>query len=199
MDEEKRMAGSYEILHAIHVGDKEVLFGEDAASTDMRYMVCFCNRNNPLGMEDFTDAEGSGDFLEIMTEFSDRVRSQLAAVKAERDKVMVPLEPFIREQCTPISGDTEIENKVAVIKPESLRPEYRMQDKQLVLVTDGFGARGNARGRAVYTINLYSGKNSRWNREDILGTLTPEQMPAWAKEKLAQIAERQKQQEEKER
>ena len=161
MDEEKRMAGSYEILHTIHVGDKEVLFGEDPGSADMRYMVCFCNRNNPLGMEDFTDAEGSGDFLEIMTEFSDRVRSQLAAVKAERDKVTVPLEPFTLEQCTPISGNTEIENKVAVIKPESLRPEYRTQDKQIVLVTGGFGARGNARGRAVYTTNLYSGKNSR--------------------------------------
>lgn len=199
MNEEKRMAGSYEILHAIHVGDKEVLFGEDKGSADMRYMVCYCNRNNPLGMEDFTNAEGSGDFLEIITEFIDRVRLQLEAVKAERDKITIPLEPFTREQCSPVSGDTEIENAVAVIKPESLRPEYQTQDKQLVLVTGGFGARGNARGRAVYTTNLYSGKNSRWNREDILGTLAPEQMPAWAKDKLTLIAARQKHQEEKER
>lgn len=199
MDEEKRMAGSYEILHAIYVGDKEVLFGEDAASTDMRYMVCYCNRNNPLGMEDFTDTEGGSDFLEIMTKFSDRVRSQLEAAKAEREKITVPLKPFTLKQCTSVRGDTEIENLVAVIKPESLRPEYRTQDKQLVLVTGGFGAHGNARGRAVYTTNLYSGKNSRWNREDILGTLTPEQMPAWAKDKLTQIAARQKHQEERER
>jgi hypothetical protein len=198
MDEEKRIAGSYEILHAIHVGDKEVLFGEDPGSADMRYMVCYCNRNNPLDMEDFTDAAGGVDFLEIMTEFSNRVRTQLEAVKAEREKITIPLEPFTEAQCNPISGETEIENAVAVIKPESLRPEYRTQDKQLVLVKGGFGAHSNARGRAVYTTNLYSGKKSRWNREDILGTLTPEQTPAWAKEKLAWIIERQKQ-EEKER
>lgn len=199
MDEEKRMAGDYEIQHAVHVGDKEVLFGEDANSAEMRCMVCFCERNNPLGAEEFTEAQGSSDFLEMMTEFSDRIRLQLEAVKAEREKIAVPLEPFTRGQCTLISGETGIENAVAVIKPESLRPEYRTQDKQLVLVTGGFGARGNARGRAVYTTNLYSGKNSRWNREDILGTLTSEQTPAWAKEKLVEITARQKQQEEEER
>lgn len=199
MDEEKRMVDSYEVLHAIHIGDKEVLFGEDVESVDTRYMVCFCGRDNPLGAEEFTEAQGSNDFLEMMTEFSDRVRSQLEAVKAERERIMVPLEPFTRGQCTPISGDTELEKSVAVIKPESLRPEYQTQDKQLVLVAGGFGTHAHSRGRAVYTTNLYSGKRARWNREDILGTLTPEQMPTWAKEKLALIAERQKQQEDKER
>jgi hypothetical protein len=199
MGEEKRMAGSYEILHAIHVGDKEVLFGEDANSSDMRYMVCFCERGNPLGIEEFTFAQGSSDFLEMMTEFSDRVRSQLEAVKAEHGKITVPLEPFTRAECTSIGYDQNIENMIAVIDPECLRPEYRTADKQIVLVTGGFGARGNARGRAVYTTNLYSGKNSRWNRKDILGILTPKQQPAWVKEKLTQIAERQKQQEERER
>lgn len=199
MDEEKRMAGSYEIRHAIHVGDKEVLFGEDPASADMRYMVCFCERGNPLGIEEFTFAQGSGDFLEMMTEFSDRVRFQIEAVKAERKRINVPLEPVTKAACTPVGYDQDIENRVAVIDPECLRPEYRTADKQIVLVTGGFGARGNARGRAVYTTNLYSGKNSRWNREDILGILTSEQQSAWVKEKLAQIAERQKQQKEPER
>jgi len=73
-----------------------------------------------------------------------------------------------------------------------LRPEYRTADKQLVLATGGFGAHANSRGRAVYTVNLYSGKESRWNREDIWGTLKSEYMPDWAKERLKQIqAERQ--------
>lgn len=199
MGEEKRMAGSYEILHAIYVGDKEVLFGEDVNSADMRYMVCFCERGNPLRIEEFTFAQGSSDFLEMMTEFSDRVRSRIEAVRAELGRITVPPKPFTRAQCTPVGYDQDIENRVAVINPECLRPEYRTADKQIVLVTGGFGARGNARGRAVYTTNLYSGKNSRWNREDIIGILTPEQQPAWVKEKLIQIAERQKQQEERER
>lgn len=192
MDEEKRMAGSYKVLYNIHIGDREVLFGENQGSTNMRYMVCFCDWNNPLGIENFTDAAGSNDYLEMMTEFSDRVRSQIEAVKAERDKITVPLEPFTLELCDQIKSDTELENTVAVIKPESLRPEYRTADKQLVYVTGGFGARGNSRGRAVYTTNLYSEKNSRWNRDDILGVLSLEQMPEWAKKRFNEIETKQK-------
>jgi len=56
-----------------------------------------------------------------------------------------------------------------------------------VLAVGGFGAHANARGRAVYTVNLYSGKESRWNREDILGVLKTEYMPDWAKERLNQV------------
>ena len=192
MDEEKRTAGSYKVLYNIHIGDREVLFGENQGSTDMRYMVCFCDWNNPLGIENFTDAAGSNDYLEMMTEFNDRVRSQIEAVKSERDKITVPLEPFTLELCDQIKSDTELENTVAVIKAESLRPEYRTADKQLVYVTGGFGAHGNSRGRAVYTTNLYSGKNSRWNREDILGVLSLEQMPEWANKRLNEIEAKQK-------
>lgn len=123
MDEEKRMAGSYKVLYNIHIGDREVLFGENHGSTDMRYMVCFCDWNNPLGIENFTDAAGSNDYLEMMTEFNDRVRSQIEAVKSERDKITVPLEPFTLELSDQIKSDTELESTVAVIKPESLRPE----------------------------------------------------------------------------
>lgn len=192
MDEEKRMAGSYKVLYNIHIGDREVLFGENQGSTDMRYMVCFCDWNNPLGIENFTDAAGSNDYLEMMTEFNDRVRSQIEAVISERDKITVSLEPFTLELCDQIKSDTELENTVAVIKPESLRPEYRTADKQLVYVTGGFGAHGNSRGRAVYTTNLYSEKKSRWNRDDILGVLSLEQMPEWANKRLNEIEAKQK-------
>lgn len=60
-------------------------------------------------------------------------------------------------------------------------------DNQLVLAVGGFGTHADARGRAVYTVNLYSGKEARWNREDILGVLKPEYMPDWVKEQLKQI------------
>lgn len=187
MDEEKRMVDSYEVKHVIHVGDKEVLFCVDQKKSDNPYMVCNCTRDNPFGVEQFFEAVGSDDYLEMMTEFTDRVQAQLEAVKAEREKITVPLKPFTLEQCIPNDYGTGIENKVAVIRVESLRPEYRTADNQLVLVTGGFGAHANSRGRAVYTINLYSDKESRWNREDILGTIKPEHMPDWAIEHLKQI------------
>jgi hypothetical protein len=97
------------------------------------------------------------------------------------------LEPITPEQCTPNDYGENIENKVVAIRASCLWPEYRTADSQLVLATGGFGARANSTGRAVFTVNLYFGKESRWNREDILGVVKPEFMPDWAKEKLKQV------------
>jgi hypothetical protein len=187
MDDDKRMVDTYEIEHAIHIGDKEILFGIDERKSDCPYMVCNCSWDNPLGIEHYFNAMGSADYLEMMTEFTSRITAQLEAVIAERTKITVPMQPFKLEHCIPIDSMQNLENKVVIINPERLRPEYRTADKQLVLVTGGFGAHANSRGRAVYTANLYSGKESRWNREDILGAVRPEYMPDWAKERLAQI------------
>lgn len=187
MDEVKRMVDTYEIKHAIHVGDKEILFGVDDAKTDYPYMVCSCTWDNPLGIDQYFNAVASAEYLKMMTEFTARVTMQLEMVKAERDKITIPLQPLMLEHCIPNDYGESIENKVVVIRPERLRAEFRTADKQLVLATGGFGAHANSRGRAVYTINLYSGKESRWNREDILGTPKPEYIPDWAKERLKQI------------
>lgn len=187
MDNEKRMVDTYEVKHAICMGEKEILFLVDGKSDDSPFLVCNCTWDNPLGVERYSEGVVSADYLEMMTEFTSRVTAQIEAVKAESAKISVPLEPFVLEHC--VSDDTgeSIEDKVAVIRQESLRPEYRTADKQLVLVTGGFGAQGKARGRAVYTVNLYSGKESRWNRADILGIVKPECMPDWARQRLRQI------------
>jgi hypothetical protein len=192
MNDEKRMVDTYEVKHAIHVGDKEILFGVDERQSELPYMVCSCTWDNPLGIEQYFDAAGSVDYLEIMTEFVTRVTAQVDAVKAEREKIGIPLESFKLEQCTPDSYAESIENKVMVIRPECLRPEYRTADKQLVLADGGFGVHANSRGRAVYTVNLYSGKKSRWNREDFLGAIKPECLPEWAGARLRQIQDEEK-------
>ncbi len=190
MNDEKRMVGAYEVKHAIHIGDKEVLFCQNGNNAETPYMVCFCSWDNPLNMDQFFDAVGSDDYIEIMTEFVSRVQAQLAQVTTERESVTVPTACFTVEQCVPLDSDMTLENKVAVIRQSSLGPEYHTADKQLVLVTGGFGASPNSRGRAVFTINLYSGKEARWNREDILGTLIPDELPEWAKERLIHIQAR---------
>lgn len=187
MIEEKRMAGTYEVKHAIYIGDKEILFAVDDRIIHCPYMVCNCTWDNPLGVCCFSEATGSTDYLEMMAEFISRVLSQLEIIKAERDKINVPLQPFTLQHCIPDDYRESIENKVVVIQAECLYPEYRTADKQLVLATGGFGSHANARGRAVYTVNLYSGKENRWNREDILGAVKPEFMPDWAKERLKYI------------
>ena len=187
MNEEKRMVDAFEVKHAIHIGDKEVLFCVDRDNTETPYMVCYCTWDNPLNIENFFEGVGGDDYIEMMTEFVNRVQGQILQVTADRANITVPNACFTQEQCIPLDSHMSLENKVAVIRPSSLRPEYHTGDKQLVLITGGFGASPNSRGRAVFTINLYSGKEARWNREDILGVLKPEHMPQWTKERLSQL------------
>ena len=184
---EKRMVETYEIQHAIQLGDKEVLFGIDRVNAETPYMVCNCTSDNPFGVDQYFYAVGGDDYLEMMSEFLTRVAAQLEAVKAEREAMPIPLQPLTAEQCMPNDYSESIEGKVVAIRPERLRPEYRTANNQLVLVTGGFGAFANARGRAVYIITLYSGQEARWNREDILGVVKPDCLPQWAQEKLGQI------------
>ena len=66
-------------------------------------------------------------------------------------------------------------------------------------INGGFGAAANARGSAVYATNLYSGKESRYERRDVLGEIKPEHIPHWAMEGAARIREREKKRHEPER
>ena len=43
---EKRMAGDYEVIQAVHIGDREVVLGENPQDeTGMKYMCAFCRQN----------------------------------------------------------------------------------------------------------------------------------------------------------
>lgn len=194
MEEMKRMAGSYEVYHAISIGKVEVLLGIDEANVDSPYMVCYCTRNNSLGVEQFYATAAGTDYLEAMNDFMSRVQWELEDLKEERASTKMPLFPVTQTQCQPIREDMRIDNQIVVIRPERLRPEYRTAINQLVLALSGFGTSAYSRGRAVYTMNLYNGEENRWNREDFIGVIKPEHMPAWAQEKLEQLqaASRQK-------
>ena len=43
MEKEKRMADEYEIIHAVQIGDREIVVGENPADTNgQKYMTAFC-------------------------------------------------------------------------------------------------------------------------------------------------------------
>lgn len=75
------------------------------------------------------------------------------------------------DQCHKNDFSKSIVGKIVAIRVDALRREYRSADHQLVLVNGGFGASANARGSAVYATNLYSGKESRYERRDVLGEI----------------------------
>ena len=199
---EKRMAGDYEIIHALHIGHSEIVIGEyQAAPEGEKYLCAFCVSNELFSRYD--DCIVSDDYAEIVQNFGERVAKQAEQTRQELFKPRfqgIPNDPITIKDCTLLSGEDNLEGKVVVIKQEVLRREYRMATHQLKLCRGGSGAHPNSRGSACFCIDLYSGKTSRFERQDVLGTMKPEQLPNWAKHHLENIrqAERKKNEKDKE-
>lgn len=183
MSDEKRMIDKFKIIHSLQIGAREVVVG---VNPEQEFMCCFCTHDGMC--EYYTEAMGSDDYLEIMELYTDRLKSQIAAVQVQRKTLHIPLDILGQEQCFPLQDSDDIIGKVVAIKPNALRYEYRRIDCQLILVTNGSGARRNPRGTSVYGINVFTGrKDARWTRMEILGEVKPECMPQWAKDRLAII------------
>ena len=203
MSEEKRIAGDYEIIQSVHIGDREIVVGENQADTDgLPYLVAYYESNAIIGR--YYDAVGSNDFPEIMEIYGQRIMEQAQKTRAELSKPKkqgIDNSAITAEGCTPISYDDDLNGKVIVIKPEVLRPEYRRATSQLKLCTGGFGAYPHSRGSAVFCTEIYTGRQSRFERRDILGILEPENQPKWVQHYLLilQQAEKQKNGKEHER
>lgn len=199
---EKRMAGGYEIIQALHIGDREIVIGENAAAVEgEKYLCAFCTANDLFARYD--ECIVSDDYPEIVQTYGERVAQQAEKTRQELFKPRfqgIPNSPITVKDCAPLTSEDNLEGKIVVIKQEVLRREYRMATHQLKLCRGGSGAYPNSRGSACFCTDLYSGKEARFERWDILGTLEPEQLPKWAKHYLDNIrqAERQKKETNKE-
>lgn len=199
---EKRMAGDYEIIQALHIGDREIVIGENTTAAEgEKYLCAFCTANDLFTRYD--ECIVSDDYPEIVQLFGERVAQQAEKTRQElfRPRFQgIPNSPITVKDCAPLTSEDNLEGKIVVIKQEVLRREYRMATHQLKLCRGGSGAYPNSRGSACFCTDLYSGKEARFERWDILGTLEPEQLPKWAKHYLDNIqqAERQKKETNKE-
>ena len=195
MSEEKRMAGDYEIIQAFHIGDREIVIGENNnADPDERFMCAYCERNEIMALH--SEVMVSDDYTEIVQLFAERLAEQ---AKRARESLLSQMPPnadltvYTAANCTAIYHDDDLNNKVVVIKPDVLRREYQMGPYQLKLCTGGFGARPHSRGSACFCIDLRNGSSSRFERRDILGTIDRNDLPQWAKDQLAFIEQLRKQ------
>lgn len=179
---DKRMAGDYEIIQSFHIGDQEVVLGENVnAPPEERYMCAYCQQNEIMAL--YNDVQVSDDFCEIAKLYEERLAQQ-----AEKTRVALfkpkfqgfDTTPLTKADCTPLSHEDDLNGKVVVIKQEVLRREYQMATNQIKLCTGGFGAYPHSRGSACFCVDLYSGKEARFERQDILGTLERLQLPQWA-------------------
>ena len=199
MNDGKRMVGDYEIIHALHIGDQEIVVGEDpAAAPGQMYMCAFCEQNEIFARYD--EVLCSDDYAEIIGIYGQRLAEQAEKTRIELKgpKIQgISNAPITAAGCTPITSDDDLNGKVVVIRPDILRREYRGATNQVALCDGGFGASPRSRGSACYCVNLYTGKTSRFERRDILGILKDDQIPKWAQQGLQIQHERKKSSHEK--
>ena len=192
--ETKRMAGPYEITHAIHIGDREIVLGENPADTDgVPYMCAYCEANDIIAS--YYDSVGGEDYAEIVGIFGERIKEQAERTQEKLRQECMDGEQSIlvtEKDCTLITSEDDLNNQVVVIRADVLRPEYRSARYQLRLCTGGFGALPHSRGYACYCKDLATGKNSRFERRDILGVMEPDELPRWALAGLAAIEQAEK-------
>lgn len=190
MNEEKRMAGEYEITQSFHIGDKEVVLGVAKDNAEQPYLCAFYEHNDIIGK--YSECMIGDDYVELVKLYASRIEQQCERLRETEKAVTVPRETITADMCSKISFDENIVDEVVVIRPDILRPEYRTADRQLCFVTGGNGAYANARGSACFCINLCTGENSRFERRDVMGKMN--ELPDWAKAREAEIrADRNKQ------
>ena len=184
--EEKRMAGDYEIFQAISVGTKEIVMGESPnAKQDERYMCAYSETNEIFAQ--YSCIMVSDDYAEILELFQERVRDATEKLREELsqpEREGIDDRPVKDTGFVPVECDDDLNGKVIVIRPDVLKREYRRATRQYQLCTGGFGASPNSRGSACFCTNIYSGKENRFERRDVLGIVTEEQMPDWVKDRL---------------
>ena len=176
---DKRMAGDYEIIQSFHIGDQEVVLGENVnAPPEERYMCAYCQQNEIVAL--YNDVLVSDDFCEIAKLYGERLTQQAEKTRVAMFKPKfqgIDTTPLTKADCTPLSHEDDLNGKVVVIKPEVLRREYQMATNQIKLCTGGFGASPHSRGSACFCVDLYSGKEARFERQDILGILDNHSFP----------------------
>ena len=178
----------YKIIQSVEINGMEIVIA-DNPQAEKPYLMTRRSLDETFGVEDYIIPVYSSDYPDILRQF---VECQSACVdtlsleRAYRGSAVVDA-PLRAGDCVPNGLDMDLEGRVVALKASILRPEYRACSHQLVLATGGFGCASEARGRAVYTTNLYSGEQERWDRGDILGVIAEDRLPGWAHEKLAKL------------
>ena len=185
MEKEKpRKADHWVVKYALFVGGHEIVFGEDQHDPDYPYFVGDCLYTNPFGVPEYRKCIGTADYLEAVTEFADRVKTQAEMVRQDRTERGVSDKPLTRDACLPGGLADNIEGKLVIIRPDVMQCDKRTADYQYFYAEHGNGCRAEAHGLGVFGKNLYTGTQSRWERPDVMGIADPAKLPEWAKIRL---------------
>ena len=184
--EAKRVIDGYTELNSFRLSGRLVILAEKEGA-DEPFMVCTGRWDNPLGVVEYDHIVLTPHHLDAVHEFVRREAMLLDFLESKRNLSGIPFQAFTASDCVPNGMREDMRDKIIVIKPEALSPEFRSAEHQIMLCTGGNGSRAEARGSAVFCTCLYSGEKSRFERYDVLGVADIAKLPEWALNKLSAI------------
>ena len=184
-NEGKEMINDYAVKNEVFVGNRRYLF---AVHTDekepQRFLKCQCYDDELF--RHYVNAVTSNDFVECMKLYLADISA--AVEKVEKDRSAIGLEDISCLKGSDLlsaSRDKNIEGKVVAIGEKWLCDGFKDISHQLYFVKGGNGAQSNSRGNACFSINLYTGEDTRIERYEVLGEVPEDKIPDFAKEHLA--------------
>ena len=166
--------GNRRYLFAVHTDEKE----------PQRFLKCQCYDDELF--RHYVNAVTSNDFVECMKLYLADISA--AVEKVEKDRAAIGLEDISCLKGSDLlsaSRDKNIEGKVVAIGEKWLCDGFKDISHQLYFVKGGNGAQSNSRGNACFSINLYTGEDTRIERYEVLGEVPEDKIPDFAKEHLA--------------
>ena len=184
-NEGNEMINDYAVKNEVFVGNRRYLF---AVHTDekepQRFLKCQCYDDDLF--RHYVNAVTSNDFVECMKLYLADISA--AVEKVEKDRAAIGLEDISCLKGSDLlsaSRDKNIEGKVVAIGEKWLCDGFKDISHQLYFVKGGNGAQSNSRGNACFSINLYTGEDTRIERYEVLGEVPEDKIPEFAKEHLA--------------
>ena len=184
-NEGKEMINDYAVKNEVFVGNRRYLF---AVHTDekepQRFLKCQCYDDELF--RHYVNAVTSNDFVECMKLYLADISA--AVEQIEKDRAAIGLEDISCLKGSDLlsaSRDKNIEGKVVAIGEKWLCDGFKDISHQLYFVKGGNGAQSNSRGNACFSINLYTGEDTRIERYEVLGEVPEDKIPEFAKEHLA--------------
>ena len=180
MSDEVRKARDYIIKHSMQIGGREVVLGENMDDKDGRYYFVADFESNEI-FERYTNAFVSNDYVEMAGMFAERITEEIEKLKQNRSDLSMNL--ITKDDCIPINNESFV-GKIIVIRPQSLSPEYRNEQYQIVRCTGGNGAKADGLGTSVFCTEMFTGEDMKYRRANVMGILKEEHYPDWLKNKL---------------
>lgn len=183
---EPRIFGKYKEITAMDIGGKEIIIAENEETNNS----FICAYVTPIFMYDKINViYEDSNYINVVKKYLEVIKEALVDYEREIHRLTLDAnydKVYTQDDCIELTNQ-DIKGKLVILKAESIKPEYRLPAYQLLYVTGGNGANYNARGISVFGIEIYTGNPVRWGRMDVLGIISPEKIPQWAKDKIAEL------------